>query len=190
VGPAVVRRFRSITAVLKELGYLDGWSLTVHGDRLRTIYNQMDLVLAEALRRGVFDGLDGPQVAAVASAFTYEPRREAGADTWPPDLDGAAGRLHDVWEAIVAVERHHGLDASRSPEPGFARTAAQWASGVALERIFEHDEEAAVGDFVRNARQLIDLLRQISDTGQVEPSVVAAAIDGVDRGVVAAAGAL
>jgi hypothetical protein len=47
-----------------------------------------------------------------------------------------------------------------------------------------------VGDFVRNCRQLIDLLRQIRDLTLEPLPGVRAALRGVDRGVVAAEGAL
>ncbi|HEX9977483.1 MAG TPA: hypothetical protein VGB41_02545 [Acidimicrobiia bacterium] len=43
---------------------------------------------------------------------------------------------------------------------------------------------------MRNCRQLVDLLRQIADVHQPEPAGVPSAIRGLDRGVVAAAGAL
>jgi len=47
-----------------------------------------------------------------------------------------------------------------------------------------------VGDFVRNCRQLIDLLRQIEDVEATTPPGTRAALRGLDRGVVAAQGAL
>ena len=59
-----------------------------------------------------------------------------------------------------------------------------------LDRIFEDDDTGGVGDFVRNVRQLIDLLRQIDETGLLEPATVRSALAAVDRGVVAAAGTL
>ncbi len=63
--------------------------------------------------------------------------------------------------------------------------------GDTLFELFGDDEgEAAVGDFVRNCRQLIDLLRQIRDLYPEPPPGVAAALRGLDRGVVAAEGAL
>jgi len=47
-----------------------------------------------------------------------------------------------------------------------------------------------VGDFVRNCRQLIDLLRQMSDAAPDLRPAVAAALAALDRGVVAASGAV
>lgn len=190
VGPAIVRRFRATLGVLEQLGYVRAWTLSADGERLRTIYNDLDLVLAESLREGAFDGLDGPATAALASAFTFQPRRAEGATTWPESISASAERVGAIRARVAELERRHGLEPSREPEPGMAAIAQAWAAGAPLERLFGGDEGAGVGDFVRNSRQLIDLLRQIHETGLVEPDVAMAAIRGIDRGVVAAAGAL
>jgi ATP-dependent RNA helicase HelY len=62
-----------------------------------------------------------------------------------------------------------------------------WASGDDLTDILE-DEEMTGGDFVRNVKQVIDLLRQIADVAP-DPDTAATARAGADacrRGVVAA----
>ena len=62
-----------------------------------------------------------------------------------------------------------------------------WASGDDLTDILE-DEEMTGGDFVRNVKQLIDLLRQIGDVADREETAASArsAADALFRGVVAA----
>ena len=77
---------------------------------------------------------------------------------------------------------------TRAPEPGFAAAAWSWASGQDLDLI--RDEDLTGGDFVRNVRQLIDLLRQI---GQVAPDAATAAsarraAEALVRGVVLSSG--
>jgi ATP-dependent RNA helicase HelY len=62
-----------------------------------------------------------------------------------------------------------------------------WARGDDLTDILE-DEEMTGGDFVRNVKQVIDLLRQIADVAP-DPETAATARAGADasrRGVVAA----
>ena len=44
-GSELVTRFRSIMDLLEEFGYTRGWSLTEHGERLRFVYNELDLLL-------------------------------------------------------------------------------------------------------------------------------------------------
>ena len=188
LGPGVVPGFRALLALLERRGYVAGWALTPKGERLRRLYNEMDLVLGETLTEGLLDGLDGPDTAALVTAFTFEPRREPAEAEWPDAIAARAARIEELWTAIAAEEGRAGLPPTRAPDPGFASTAARWVRGDELSDLFGDEEE--VGDFVRNCRQLVDLLRQIADVERPEPSGVRAAIRGLDRGVVAAAGAL
>jgi len=65
--------------------------------------------------------------------------------------------------------------------------AHDWAGGLALHRVLE-DDAMSGGDFVRNVKQLIDLLRQLA-LAAPSPATARAARQGADdlfRGVVAA----
>jgi ATP-dependent RNA helicase HelY len=188
-GPAIVRRFGAITKVLERRGYVRGWRLTEKGTRLRTIYNELDLLLVESLEAGVWDGVDAAGAAGLASAFTFQPRHSDGPDRWPQELAGRGTTLDGVWEALVAAERSAGVAESRQPDPGFATSIMAWVSGATLRDLFD-DGDPAVGDFVRSARQLIDLLRQIDDAGLVPGTAIRDAVRAIDRGVVAAAGSV
>ena len=53
----VVTEFDGLHRVLDAFGYTDGWTLTPRGDALRRLYNELDLLLAEALRQGILDDL-------------------------------------------------------------------------------------------------------------------------------------
>jgi ATP-dependent RNA helicase HelY len=188
LGPGIVPGFRALLGLLERHGYVRGWSLTPKGERLRRLYNEMDLVLAESLAERLLDGLDGPETAALVSAFTFEPRRDPGEPTWPAAIERRASRIEELWRAIAAEEAGAGLPPTRPPEPGLAVPVARWAAGEQLADLFAEDSN--VGDFVRNCRQLIDLLRQVSDVEGSRLPGVRQAILGLDRGVVAAAGAL
>ena len=57
---SVARQFDRICDVLTELGYLSGQDqhdviLTEHGQLLRRLYSEQDVVLAQAIQAGVFD---------------------------------------------------------------------------------------------------------------------------------------
>ncbi len=182
----LVARFRTLLALLEELGYVTGWTLTEKGATLRVIYNELDLLITESAAAGLFDGLSGAELAGVASVFVYEPRR----DDLPGGIPTAASDrsiegIFELSEALAKREDDHGLDMSRLPYDGYVERLHDWAQGASLEDLFD-DEDGAAGDFVRIARQTIDLLRQIRDAF---PSIRRAAIDAialVDRGVVAA----
>lgn len=188
--PGVVAAFRARLSLLAELGYLSDWELAAPGRRLRTVYNELDLLLSEAAGAGLFHGLDGAATAGLASAFTFEPRREAPDGGWPSALKAPGERLDEMWERLAASEERHGIPPSRAPEPGFAATAMAWASGHTLGEIFDEESSGAVGDFVRNCRQVIDLLRQLRDLGSETVPGASKALRGLERGVVAAEGAV
>jgi ATP-dependent RNA helicase HelY len=186
----MVPRLRSITALLQSWGYAEGWQLTAAGRRLRFIYNELDLLLAETLERGCFAGLDAGETAALASLFTFEPRGEGAPGAWPtPRLKERGARVADTWQRLARAEEAAGLPTTREPDAGFVAIAYRWGNGAGLQDLFG-EEGAGVGDFVRNCRQLIDLLRQMSDAAPGLRPAVAAALAALDRGVVAASGAV
>ena len=77
----------TVGEVLTSLGYLDGDAVTDRGRHLMRIYSDMDLVAAEALRRGLWDGLSAPELAAVLSVLVFEARRADDASMrWPGGL--------------------------------------------------------------------------------------------------------
>jgi ATP-dependent RNA helicase HelY len=188
---SLARQFDRVLRVLETWGYVDGWSLTDGGETLARIYHECDLLVAEALRAGLFDGLDATGVAALASAFTYEARRPENA---PEEASFPSGRLHRRWIELDAMatelnsaEEEAGLPLTRRPDPGFVGHAYRWASGDELAEVII-DEELSGGDFVRNVKQLIDLVRQLGEMAP-DPHTAAAAREAADRlfrGVVAA----
>ncbi|HEX2155176.1 MAG TPA: DEAD/DEAH box helicase [Acidimicrobiia bacterium] len=187
-GVGLVNEFDSIRRLLGDWGYLEGWSLTPRGRRLRFIYNELDLLLTEASERGLFWGLDARELAAFASTFVYEPRREeGGTPAWPTAL--LAERWEDLealWLELTDAERSLHLPLSRRPEGGIARAVHEWAAGTEFEDL--SDRSMAPGDFVRVSRQLVDLIRQIRNAVPEIDDVAVDALKAIDRGVVAAQG--
>ena len=165
-GPAnsLAVQFDRVLAVLGDLGYLDGDDLTDAGRMLRRIYNELDLVAAECVRRDVFAGLDAAQLAAVLSTVLYESRPTR--DALPPRMPDAASEraqseLRAVWREVGQVERKHGRDRGREPDIGFAEAAWRWASGQDLAKVLANTA-LTPGDFVRWVRQVIDLAGQLA----------------------------
>ncbi len=65
-------------------------------------------------------------------------------------------------EALNDDEAALGLPLTRRPDPTFVPLAHAWALGQQLDDVLA-DEDLTGGDFVRNVRLLIDLLRQVAD---------------------------
>jgi len=188
-GSGLVRRFDAVLEVLARCGHTDGWHLTPSGERLRRIYHESDLLVSLALDDGLFDDLDADAVAALASCFTYEHRsKEAPPPPRYPsqDLRRRAERLDVLCDRLNSWERAASVNQTRRPDPGFAPAAFQWASGRPLHAVL--GDEITGGDFVRNTKQLIDLLRQFGDVA-ADPRTAAvcrSAADRLFRGVVEA----
>ncbi len=183
-------QFDRVCAVLGELGYLDGDELTDAGRMLRLIYNELDLVAAECVRRDVFAGLDPAQLAAVLSTLVYEsrPTRDASHPRMPDAAsERAQSALRLVWREVGQLERSHKRDRGREPDIGFAEAAWRWSTGQDLSKVLALTGLAA-GDFVRWVRQVIDLAGQLANAvgpGDLRRTCHSVA-DSMRRGVVAA----
>ena len=103
------------------------------------------------------------------------------------DIARRAFDLSDLTAEIARDEIALGLDATRAPDPDFFSLARAWAAGEDLDDLLG-DEDLPGGDFVRSIRQLIDLLRQISETDSSCASVAGDAADALNRGIVAVSG--
>jgi ATP-dependent RNA helicase HelY len=187
---SLARQFDTVLQLLESWGYLDGWSLSAKGDRLARIYHESDLLVAECLDDGALDGLDPPTLAGMASVFTYEARGPGDAlAPWFPSGEARArwGRIEALHRRLNDLEEEARLTLTRAPDPGFVGLAHGWAAGEDLGDVLE-DEELSGGDFVRNVKQLIDLMRQLGDVAP-DRATGAAAREGADalyRGVVSA----
>jgi len=193
---AIARVFDRVTEVLVELGYAipvperADLDLTPAGRRLKRIYGERDLLVAECLRLRLWDGLDPAGLAAMATVLVYEPRREGGSE-YGMRLPGgrvlaeAIDRTTDRWAELDDLERAHRLDGSGPLSIALVPAMHRWGRGASLDAVLR-ETDLAPGDFVRWARQTIDLLDQV---GKVADGPVARtarqAVDAIRRGVVA-----
>jgi ATP-dependent RNA helicase HelY len=162
----IARTFDRVCAVLDELGYLDGDTVTPAGQRLSRLYSELDLLAAECLRRGVWEGLNPAELAACVSVMSFESRKQPD-DVGPARLP--KGPVSDVltamartWGELDDLEKRNGLSFLREPDPGFVWAAYRWVRGAKLEDVLDSVPGLTPGDFVRSVKQLIDLLDQIA----------------------------
>lgn len=190
---AVAKVFDRVSDVLLELGYLsredDVTALTVHGRTLKRIYGERDLLVAECLRRNVWNQLDAPSLAAMACALVFEPRRDEGLahertlprGAFRPALD----KTIDIWSRLDDLERENRLSGSEPPSTSLAMAMHAWAKGTSLNTVLSEADMAA-GDFVRWTKQTIDLLDQLSLVAQGPVGRTARqALESIRRGIVA-----
>jgi ATP-dependent RNA helicase HelY len=188
--------FDRICDVLVTLGYLettdDGTRVTEDGRWLRRLYAENDLLLAECLRRGAWDGLDVPGLAAAVSAVVYSARRD-DRERNPAVPGGPGGRLGvaldattRIWSELDDLETVHRLETVQPLDLGLVQAVHRWAAGRGLDAVLR-DADLAAGDFVRWCKQVIDVLDQVS-TAAPDAHVretARKAVGAVRRGVVA-----
>jgi ATP-dependent RNA helicase HelY len=185
----ISRTFDRVCALLDQLGYLDGDTVTAPGQRLARVYGELDLLTAEAVTAGLFRGLTAPELAACVSALVYEGRER---DEVSPRLPGGAARhvlseLGRLWGELDALEKEHRLDFLRQPDIGFSWVTWRWASGHSLDAVLT-DSGMSAGDFVRWTKQVIDALDQLAKVAEDDPElrrVAVHALESLRRGVVA-----
>jgi ATP-dependent RNA helicase HelY len=193
-GESLARRFDDVLGVLESRGYVEGWSLTPKGELLVRIFHESDLLIAEAISSGLFDGIDVASFAGIASTFVYEHRSPNPPPApWFPSklMKDRFDSLLLMSDALYAHETAARLPPTRRPDATFFALAHAWASGESLERVLD-DEDLSGGDFVRTTKQLIDVLRQLGDTA-LSPATsrtARAAADALSHGVVAISGAI
>ncbi len=187
---SLVEQFDRILQMLEDWGHLEGWRLTERGERLVRIYHESDLAIAEAIDEHLFDGLSAAELAGLASLFVYESRLSGpNLEAWFPnrDLTNRSEDLRDLTASIASDEMRLGLSVTRTTDEGFFPLAHAWAAGDDLDHLLGEDEMTG-GDFVRTIKQLVDLLRQMSETDAGCAPTASEAADALHRGIVAVSG--
>ncbi|MFT4219736.1 MAG: DEAD/DEAH box helicase [Microbacterium sp.] len=190
----VARVFDRVVDVLDELDYVrvaaDGrTTLTAAGRTMRRIYGERDLLVAESLRLGLWSRLDAASLAALACCLVYEPRRDEagpGERRMPKGpFREALAATEELWSRLDDLEREHKLPGSEPVASGLAPAMHTWARGMPLDRVLVEADMAA-GDFVRWAKQTIDLLDQLTIVAGGDLARTArTGLDAVRRGIVA-----
>ena len=192
----LARQLDATCEVLNHFECADGWNLTPAGECLRLVFHESDLLVVLCLQGGLFDGVAPAQLAGLASVLTYEHRSKAPApEPRYPDSDcrARASRIFEAAHEIARAEHRWGLAPSRLPDASFVAAAHAWACGATLEELWSGDGAAAQtpvgGDFVRQIRQLIDLVDRVGDVALSSRTrdTARGARALLDRGIVAAA---
>lgn len=192
---SLARMFDRVCGLLTARGYLSAaGAVTTPGRMLSRIWTEADLLVAECLRRGVWDGLAPAELAAAVSVVLYEARREGDERASVPrgPVADAVDATVTLWAEVEADEASRGLSLTREPDTGFVWPIYRWARGEPLAKVLasvhQIDGELPAGDFVRWARQVVDLLGQLAEaSGASGPlrETARRAMAAINRGVLA-----
>jgi ATP-dependent RNA helicase HelY len=166
---SLARMFDQVCTVLADRGYLDDAGVTPAGRMLARIWTEADLLVAEAIRTGLWDELSPAELAAAVSVAVYESRRDSEERAAVPygAISTATDATLQLWRDLLITEHGAGLELTREPDLGFVWPIFRWARGEALSKVLASahnvDGDMPAGDFVRWARQVIDLLGQIAE---------------------------
>ena len=183
----IAKRFDRVQIMLERSGYLNNGQITEWGVILAKIYGETDLLIAEMIKRGSFDTLDGPEMVSVLSALVFEARRDESPKIPKGAVEESLNDLIHQWSLIHSNEIEIGLEPMREPDLAFCWASYRWATGHSLAAILR-GSELTVGDFVRSTKQIIDLLRQIANASPHLAQTVENALKRIDRGIVSYAG--
>jgi len=184
---ALAAEFDAVADILHDQGFATDWFLNSKGQVLTNVHGEAEAVLAEALDRGILNGLNGPELAAVLSSLVYETRGTGRGPSfrWPSKrVRGATTTLMQFANALRNIENVR-LDQylTRELDPGLVEVVYDWAMGEPLDVVL--GQEMTGGDFVRSMRMVVDICRQVASVADGELRDAARdAVHGVDRGVV------
>jgi ATP-dependent RNA helicase HelY len=191
----IAKTFDRVCGVLSSYGYLEetddgGVRISGDGQRLRRIYGEKDLLISQSLRQGAVSDLDAAEMAALTSTLVYQAKREdRGLRPRMPSvsLETAVDIVVREWSMLEDIEEQNKLPLTGEPELGLVWPIYKWARGRHLQDVLSGTDLAA-GDFVRWAKQVVDLLDQLAKVPGLEPRIARICSDAIGlvrRGVVA-----
>lgn len=197
---SLARTFDRILVLLTERGFIEGrggaTTVTDDGRLLARIYSESDLLVAECLRAGTWNGLDAAELAAVLSAVLFETRGDGpsphGFDVPTAALRRALTSTRRISSELRADETRHRIAPSRDTDDGFVTAIYRWATtgdltaALLASDVNGNGSPLSAGDFVRWCRQVLDLLDQVRNAAPDTTlrGTAKRAITAIRRGVV------
>ncbi|MEK7445186.1 MAG: DEAD/DEAH box helicase [candidate division NC10 bacterium] len=187
------QEFCRVVEVLEHFGAVHDGKLLPKGQLIADLRHDNELLVAELADRGILADTTLAEAAALCSCLVEESRSSDSALARlflrkRPKLRRKLGELGAAADAVLQAERLHHLPMPVAVSTGFMPAVFRWASGEDdWSGIVEESFGGHEGDLIRAMRRLIDVLRQLSEAAEVEPTLAALlgrAARVVDRGIV------
>jgi superfamily II RNA helicase len=157
-----VRLMESKLKILKDMGHIEGDSLTSKGLFAKSVYGY-ELLLSQLYGGGAFEQLDEFGLAVIAMANVFEPRKNQKLAAVPKDVR----HIKNVCDEIYSEIRHKELrlriyPVSKIPYFHLSKTIECWMRGEKFARILEFSDTDE-GEIIRYFRMAVQILREVSD---------------------------
>lgn len=168
--------FEQRARVLDHFGYLDfaAEKVTESGKWLADLRVDRPLLLGEALRRGIFDGLKQSEAAGLIASVAADPERDFGAGRVSGSLGFVLTNFESVVYDVSGVEWKNGIQPVEVINYSAAAAAERWARELSWEELVSRTK-AEEGDLVRLLSRTGEALRQVAGVEIANPKAATVA---------------
>ncbi|HEX6124481.1 MAG TPA: hypothetical protein VFZ23_03835 [Pyrinomonadaceae bacterium] len=156
--------FERRAKVLDHFGYLDFMSekVTDSGKWLADVRVDRPLLVGEALRHGVFDGLTPQTAAGLMAALAADSDRNYGELYLSDDLLDVISRLEEIIFDVSNAEWSAGIEPTEEINLSAAAAAERWAGGMSWDQLVRKTG-AEEGDLFRLLARTGEALLQVAN---------------------------
>ena len=169
--------FERRARVLDHFGYLDfnAEMVTGSGKWLADVRVDRPLLVGEALKHGLFSGLETKGMAALMAALAADPDRNYGELEISDSVTTNLGKLTQLIDAVAEIEWENGVEPA--PDLNFSAAAAAelWADEATDWDELVEKTAAEEGDLVRLLSRTGEALLQIAALRDSQPQAAEAA---------------
>jgi len=168
--------FEKRARVLEHYGYIDfqAEKVTESGKWLADLRVDRPLLIGEALRRGVLDGLRPGEITGLVASIAADADRDFGAGRVSGGLSYVLSSFEDIVLEVSNVEWNHRIEPVEEINYSAAAAAERWAKEATWDELVSRTK-AEEGDLVRLLSRTGEALRQIAGLSSANPAAAAIA---------------
>ncbi len=165
------RPFEQRAKILDHFGYIDfrNETVTEAGKWLADVRVDRTLLVGEALRRQIFEGLSPGSMAGLTASLAADSDRNYGELYLSDELMDIVNDFEDIIYDVSNVEWKFGIEPSETLNLSAAATAEQWASGILWSELVKRTQ-AEEGDLFRLLSRTGEALMQIAHLKDSNPA--------------------
>ncbi len=195
VGEAIdeyARKFRRLSRILTETGFLAGDRPTEKGMLASRVYGENTLVLTEAVWLGYLEGLAPEELCGLVVMLAAEDRARDRGPRAPrryptPAIAQTARLLRSLYFRFSDLEQELDEPNLRPPSHDYIDFAYRWASGEPMDAL-PLPPNVDIGDAIKAMKGLYSLLRQLEwalrQSGNPLGDTVRRAVEAMERDVI------